>query len=153
MTHGSLPDEDSQLRCPYCTLIIERVAVTMAGELIGCESCALERGLSPVVLSLEEWQQGHACRYPLGRDGWPRRTGLGQRKVTKADSQNAAHLQLGFSELNFQLRLRLDFLNDESLELADADQVVEGNRGYNKKENQREDDHAQELDGLSHRWW
>jgi homoserine kinase type II len=67
MTHGSLPDEDSQLRCPYCTLIIERVAVTMAGELIGCESCALERGLSPVVLSLEEWHARDATREALSQ--------------------------------------------------------------------------------------
>jgi homoserine kinase type II len=67
--HGAAPEDDTPITCPYCLLVIERVAVTQAGELIGCESCALERGLSPVVLSLEDWHARDATREALSQFG------------------------------------------------------------------------------------
>lgn len=64
MTHGLLFD-DTPLRCPYCSQLIERIAVTAAGELIGCESCGLERTAEPIVLSLEQWYAHDATREAL----------------------------------------------------------------------------------------
>jgi Ser/Thr protein kinase RdoA (MazF antagonist) len=65
MTRGTLPEDDPPLRCPYCSQSILAIAVTAAGELIGCESCALERSLTCTVLSHDQWHARDAVREVL----------------------------------------------------------------------------------------
>jgi Ser/Thr protein kinase RdoA (MazF antagonist) len=65
MTHGPLPDDDVPLRCHFCGQVIVRIAVTEGGELIGCEACALERGLTPTVLTRAEWDAHDATQEAL----------------------------------------------------------------------------------------
>lgn len=67
--HGSPPEDDIPLVCPFCAQVIEHIAVTPTGELIGCDTCAFERGLNPIVLTHEEWFARDATRAALALFG------------------------------------------------------------------------------------
>jgi len=57
------------LLCPFCQRPLEVVVVNPAGELIGCEDCAEERGLAGEVLTLDEWNAPAAVEEVLARFG------------------------------------------------------------------------------------
>ena len=66
--------------CPYCRrMLTEQVYVGPTGELIGCEDCAIERGLIGEPISLEEWFE------PEGLHDVLRQFGLSNWKIRKPD--------------------------------------------------------------------
>src|SRR5579871_1201856 len=66
--------------CPYCRrMLTEQVYVGPTGELIGCEDCAIERGLIGEPISLGEWFE------PEGLHDVLRQFGLSNWKIRKPD--------------------------------------------------------------------
>jgi len=64
------------LYCPFCGRVLMLVVVNPAGELIGCEECAEDRGLAGDVLTIEEWNGPAALDDVLanfGLSGWTAR--------------------------------------------------------------------------------
>ena len=89
--------------CPICGRSLERMVVTRAGELIGCEDCAQSRGLTGEVLSLAEWVAHDAVRETLSQYG------LGDYAATKPPQAPgrppSAHLwEIGANGERFLLR-------------------------------------------------
>src|SRR5271165_1952246 len=73
-------DGDYTVTCPYCRrILLEQVYVGPTGELIGCEDCALERGLIGEPITLDEWFA------PEGLPEVLRRFGLGDPHIRKPD--------------------------------------------------------------------
>lgn len=55
MTAPEPPRQEMPLACPSCGRMLDALVVNPAGELIGCEECAAERGLAGRLLTLDEW--------------------------------------------------------------------------------------------------
>src|SRR5262249_17239971 len=77
------------LYCPFCGRVLTLVVVNPAGELIGCEECAEDRGLAGDVLTIEEWN-GPAERADVpAAFGWG--GGPGRKPQPTAAEQPRAH--------------------------------------------------------------
>ncbi|HEX9056170.1 MAG TPA: phosphotransferase [Ktedonobacterales bacterium] len=57
------------LLCPICGIEMSRIAVTGAGEVIGCEPCAEQRGVEADILTEEEWTAPDSVRQALAEYG------------------------------------------------------------------------------------
>ncbi len=62
-------DADIPVFCPYCGKELDFLVINPAGELIGCEDCAVERGLAGDVISFEEWNATGALSDVLAHFG------------------------------------------------------------------------------------
>lgn len=63
------PAPEVPLYCPFCGRALDMLVVNPAGELIGCEECAGERGLAGEVMTIEEWNAADAVAEALAHFG------------------------------------------------------------------------------------
>lgn len=69
MTSPLTSDVEPNLTCPICGRELDRMVVTAASELIGCEDCAQRRGVTAQVLSAAQWAAADAVRDALAAYG------------------------------------------------------------------------------------
>jgi Ser/Thr protein kinase RdoA (MazF antagonist) len=69
MTSFQPPRERPPLVCPICGRVVSRMAVTAAGELISCDTCARERGISADIIDLNQWESVEDVREALAGFG------------------------------------------------------------------------------------
>jgi Ser/Thr protein kinase RdoA (MazF antagonist) len=79
----------SQIQCPLCGRPLEVLVVNPAGELIGCEDCAEERGLAGEVLTYEEWSASAAVAEALAQ--FDLAGAIGRKPVAQGGQQPRAH--------------------------------------------------------------
>jgi homoserine kinase type II len=63
------PEAEIPQRCPLCGRILDALVVNPAGELIGCEECAGERGLAGELMTIDDWNAPAAVADALQRFG------------------------------------------------------------------------------------
>lgn len=77
------------LYCPFCGRVLDLLVVNPAGELIGCEECAEERGLAGEVMTIEEWNATAALSEVMGHFGLT--SWHAQKPTASATQQPRAH--------------------------------------------------------------
>jgi Ser/Thr protein kinase RdoA (MazF antagonist) len=108
------PVPESPVYCPFCGRVLDLLVVNPAGELIGCEECAEDRGLAGDVMTIEEWNSPAALAEVMDcfeLPGWSAR----KPAATAAEQPRAHYWEVTADGLRYYLKRFYNWYPTESI--------------------------------------